>query len=293
MTNVEALKELYIKLGGQSEDVAEITSTAEMIDKVTEVAGSGTVEDYVVEIVNDGEGNYSTSVTPTQYAEAVSAGKRMVAQIGDNKTAVPFFISADNMPCAVCAVDDDWKACYLELNNDGETFNVIIHKIAYMDEVPIGNASIEGKSPIANRQGGWDYMQILPTSEDYDHNRLSTGAQLFFDGSDHKWYGRNPLDFFVIALTNSGGTWTSNKTTAEIVTAFRTGVKVVVSVDIQGTGTPVYLEATAIWIQLLDYAPIMVETAILTDPTTKVGMQFVGDLQNDPQEWTLVTFTGA
>lgn len=45
MTNVEALKTLYTALGGDAADVADLTTTAEMIVAISEVVPSGSSSD--------------------------------------------------------------------------------------------------------------------------------------------------------------------------------------------------------------------------------------------------------
>ena len=56
MTNVEALKELYVALGGKVEDVADITLTAEMIAAIATVATSATAAELPeVEAADNGK----------------------------------------------------------------------------------------------------------------------------------------------------------------------------------------------------------------------------------------------
>ena len=42
MTNVEALKQVYVALGGDADDVADITENAEMIAAIATVAATAT-----------------------------------------------------------------------------------------------------------------------------------------------------------------------------------------------------------------------------------------------------------
>lgn len=90
MKNVEALKKLYIKLGGNAEDVANVTTIADAIDKLTEVAqggGSGG-EPFVVTLTITGESSATGDKTAAEIKEAVEAGKQIVvcAETGADET---------------------------------------------------------------------------------------------------------------------------------------------------------------------------------------------------------------
>ena len=55
MTNVDALKTLYVALGGSADDVADVTLTADMIAKIATVAPSAGVELPTVTTENNGQ----------------------------------------------------------------------------------------------------------------------------------------------------------------------------------------------------------------------------------------------
>lgn len=55
MTNVDALKTLYVALGGSADDVADVTLTADMIAKIATVAPSAGVELPAVTTENNGQ----------------------------------------------------------------------------------------------------------------------------------------------------------------------------------------------------------------------------------------------
>lgn len=46
MTTLTALKDLYVKLGGSSSDVASITTNDAIVEKITEIAENGTAKVY-------------------------------------------------------------------------------------------------------------------------------------------------------------------------------------------------------------------------------------------------------
>lgn len=75
-TIAEALKKLYAKLGG-TDNVADVPTVAEMIDKVTEVAGGGGGgggSDTIIVTETDG----TLDITPNQMKAALAEGKRVV-----------------------------------------------------------------------------------------------------------------------------------------------------------------------------------------------------------------------
>ena len=55
LTNVDALKGLYVALGGELEDVANLTTTPELLAKISVVAGAGASELPVVKKADAGK----------------------------------------------------------------------------------------------------------------------------------------------------------------------------------------------------------------------------------------------
>lgn len=55
LTNVDALKGLYVALGGELTDVANITTTPEMLAKISVVAGAGASELPAVKKADEGK----------------------------------------------------------------------------------------------------------------------------------------------------------------------------------------------------------------------------------------------
>lgn len=90
MKNVEALKKLYIKLGGNAEDVANVTTIADAIDKLTEVAqggGSGG-EPFIVTLTFTGDTTATGDKTAAEIKEAVEDGKQIVICADYGETTV-------------------------------------------------------------------------------------------------------------------------------------------------------------------------------------------------------------
>ena len=55
LTNVDALKGLYVALGGDVADVADLTTTPELLEKISVVAGAGASELPVVKKADAGK----------------------------------------------------------------------------------------------------------------------------------------------------------------------------------------------------------------------------------------------
>ena len=87
MTNLEALTNLYISLGGVESDLEGVNTTAEVIDLIKDVAGGGGSGGgaFVVHCEgtyeSDGENesiSYTYDKTPSQVLEAYNAGQIVV-----------------------------------------------------------------------------------------------------------------------------------------------------------------------------------------------------------------------
>ena len=81
MTNLEALKELYVSLGGAEADVANVTTIADMIVALQDVAsggGGGGSLLAAVPITSDGNDRYTAPISYSEARERVLAGEDMV-----------------------------------------------------------------------------------------------------------------------------------------------------------------------------------------------------------------------
>lgn len=83
---VDALKELYGKLGGTPEDVEDISTTTEMIQEITEVAspggGGGGNSSLLLTYAYD-EGVFTCDKTPSEILTAINNKKQILACLSE------------------------------------------------------------------------------------------------------------------------------------------------------------------------------------------------------------------
>lgn len=89
LTNVDALKGLYVALGGELTDVANITTTPEMLAKISVVAGAGASELPVVKkadagkvLTVNGNGKWSAGGATLPAVTATDNGKVLLVSDG-------------------------------------------------------------------------------------------------------------------------------------------------------------------------------------------------------------------
>lgn len=81
-TTVEELKSLYVKMGGSIEDVADLQTDAELIDKIEDIyeAGGGTTP-FEINVTEDEEYNVTLDKTYTEIETAYNSGARLVVNL--------------------------------------------------------------------------------------------------------------------------------------------------------------------------------------------------------------------
>ena len=99
LTNVDALKGLYVALGGDVADVANLTTTPELLEKISVVAGAGASELPVVKkadagkvLTVNGNGKWSAGGATLPAVSATDNGK--VLMVSDGAWVV------DNLPAS-------------------------------------------------------------------------------------------------------------------------------------------------------------------------------------------------
>ena len=99
LTNVDALKGLYVALGGDVADVANLTTTPELLEKISVVAGAGASELPAVKkadagkvLTVNGNGKWSAGGATLPAVTATDNGK--VLMVSDGAWVV------DNLPAS-------------------------------------------------------------------------------------------------------------------------------------------------------------------------------------------------
>lgn len=115
MTNLEALKKLYAELGGNPSDVADMTTSAEVIGVLNEVAGGGSSEPYIITLAID-----STSI-PLAEEKTATCDKTF-------EEIIDAYHSGKVLYCRVIGSNDEQlvKPSMLTSINDTEDNNNII-----------------------------------------------------------------------------------------------------------------------------------------------------------------------
>lgn len=95
MTNVEALKELYVALGGEAETVVNVTTNAEMINAITALVTSGkTAELPAVKAADNGKlltvvsGKWAKADAPTELPAVTASNNGSVLKVIDGAWAI-------------------------------------------------------------------------------------------------------------------------------------------------------------------------------------------------------------
>ncbi len=97
MTNVEALKAVYTAIGGSAADVADVKTTAKVIEKISEIAtpGGGGGNSVIISGTYDEDtGIYSLDKTWNEMRSMLEDGTRVVHLLSNNEP-YPYTLSEE------------------------------------------------------------------------------------------------------------------------------------------------------------------------------------------------------
>lgn len=140
-TTVEELKSLYVKMGGSIEDVADLQTDAELIDKIEDIyeAGGGTTP-FEINVTEDEEYNVTLDKTYSEIETAYNSGARLVVNL--TRANYGHFDGTKIIPLNRSAIQDDHPTLdFIVINvGDGVT-EICLIQIACSTEITTINSN--------------------------------------------------------------------------------------------------------------------------------------------------------
>lgn len=140
-TTVEELKTLYVKLGGSIEDVADLQTDAEVIDKIEDIynAGGGTTP-FEINVTEDAEYNVTLDKTYAEIETAYNSGARLVVNL--TRANDGHFDGSKSIPLNRAAIQNDHPTLdFIVISVGDGTTEICVIEIACSTEFTVINSN--------------------------------------------------------------------------------------------------------------------------------------------------------